>query len=204
MVADKSKTQLPVLHEVISNLLHAATRLAPTAARELALAVQYDHRRDVDPYGNPQAPVRMTRSARGGMSRRYDANSTIAKSYYPVAVGTDAMIISQHRASRALQVKDPRNSRPGRRSHPDPGAGLGTWERRISRMNRRLLVGARMHYQLGDEGIAEIKAAAAARRQARFEARNLARIRIGLKPLAPRRVRADRARIDQLVERRLG
>lgn len=200
----RAKTQLPVLSEFLANLLHVATRLAPAAARELALAVQYDHRRDVDPYGNQQAPVRMTRSARGGMARRYDYQSSIMKSYYPVAVGTDAMIISQHRASRALQVKDPRNSRPGRRSHPDPGAGLGTWERRISRMNRRLLVGARMHYQLGDEKIAEIKAAAAARKQERFDARNRARIANGLKPLAPRRVRSDRARIDQLVERRLG
>lgn len=204
MVSGKAKTQLPVLSEFLANLTHVATRLAPAAARELALAVQHDHRRDVDPYGNAQAPVRMTRSRRGGMARRYDYQSKIAKSYYPIAVGTDAMIISQHRGAAALQVKDPRNSRPGRRSHPDPGAGLGTWEKRISRMNRRLLIGARMHYQLGDEGIAKIKADAAARKQARFEERNLARIRLGMKPLKPRKVRADRARIDQLVERRLG
>lgn len=187
----KVRQQLPVLSRLVEGLAYVAAKLPEAAAREMVLAVQYDWRRGQDPYGSAWAPVE---------GRRYDPNRTIANDYYPVVSGTDAIIANDHRASRALQVKDPRNSRPGRRSHPTDGMGLGTWQKRIEKMNRDLLYGAVM----GGGARAARKEAAALRRTERFEARNRARIASGLKPLAPRRVRSDRARVDAMVVRAIG
>lgn len=194
----RARQQLPVLCDLIGHLAYVAARLPEAAAREMVLAVQYDHRRNVDPYGKAQAPVKMDRSRLGGMSRRYDAERHIADSYYPVVDGTDAIIESQHRASRALQK--PFKRRPGRKSHPTEGGGLGSWGQRFSRMNRRLLIGAR----IGEEGRAKLKADAEARRIDRHTKRNEARVKNGLAPLKLRARRKDRARVDNLVRRAVG
>ena len=196
----RARAQLPVLSELIGHLAYVATRLPREASRTMMLAVQFDHRRNVDPYGSAQPPVRMTRSARGGLARRYDPARHIADSYYPVVDGTDAIIASDHRASAALQK--PFKRRPARHSHPVEGRGLGTWAKRIQKMNRDLLVGAR----IGEAGRAKLKADAEGRRLARHEARNAARVAKGMKalPLRARKVRRDRARIDALVARATG
>lgn len=195
-----ARQQLPVLSKLIEGLAYVATRLPMEASREMMLAIQYDSRRDVDPYGHAQPMVKMDRSIRGGLSRRYDFQRHIADSYYPVVDGTDAIVASDHIASRALQK--PFKRRPGRASHPTENGGLGTWQKRIERMNRRLLFGA----VLGAEKRAANKLAAEGRRAARHEQRNLARVRMGKKPLRlrARAVRSDRARIDALVSRAVG
>lgn len=195
----RARQQLPVLSEFLGQLAYVAAKLPEAAAREMVLAVQFDWRRAVDPYGNAQPPVRMTRSARGGLARRYDPARHIADSYYPV-VSSDglAIIASDHKASAALQKAYRR--RPARHSHPIEGQGLGAWEKRFTKMHRDLLKGALMGATVRER----LKAEAATRRQVRFEARNAARIRAGLKPLAPRKPRGDRARINALVLRAVG
>lgn len=189
-----AKAQLPVLSKLITDLGYVATRQPRAAAIELALAVQHDWRRNVDPYGNAWAAVRETE----GLSRRYDPSRHVADSYEPRVSGTDAMIVSEHRGSAALQK--PYKRRPGRRSHPVEGEGLGNWAPRFAKMHRDLLRGAIM----GVEVRAQLKAAAALRKQERFERRNLERIANGLRPLAPRRQRSDRARIEALAAKAIG
>lgn len=218
MASAVAKAQLPVLSKLVTDLAYVATRQPRAAAIELALAVQYDWRRNVDPYGNAWAPVLPTgkqlgkqdsqgrwRDTRGRFvllnsdgTRRYDPSRHIADSYEPRVSGTDAMIVSEHRGSAALQK--PYRRRPARRSHPVEGEGLGNWAPRFAKMHRDLLRGAVM----GVEVRAQLKAAAALRKQERFERRNQERIAMGLRPLAPRRQRSDRARIEALAAKAIG
>lgn len=195
MVSARTRQQLPVLSKLLVGLSYVAAKLPAEASRTMMLAIQYDHRRDVDPYGHQQPMVKMDRSRRGGLARRYDSQSHIAGNYYPVVEGMDAIVASDHRASRALQK--PFKRRPGRMSHPTEGGGLGTWAKRIEKMNRDLLVGAMM----GEEKRAQLKADAETRRLAAHTRRNEGRIAKGLKalPYRTRAVRKDRARIDALV-----
>lgn len=185
---------LPELTRHVQMLAYVALRLPEHAAREMTLAVQFDARRQVDPYGNPWAPVR-----EGGRFRKHDPLNHVRDSYFPAVRGDDAIVASEHRAAAALQPKDPAKRRYRRLRHPIEGEGLGSWDKRIARMHRRLFVGARM----GEAKREELKQAAAARKAARLARRNAERIALGKKPLKPRKVRSDRARVDALVLRAL-
>lgn len=111
-------------------------------------------------------------------SHRFDPQKHVMESWRPVVRGNEAMLVSEHPAAAALQRAH--KGRPARLMHPIDGRGLGDWERRITRMVKRLLYGA----SLTSEQRESIKMRAAARRLAR----------------KPRRTRKDRARINRLVE----
>lgn len=192
---------LPRLTEKVQALAYAAARLPLAASREMALAIQHDMKRQVDPYGTPHAPVVALRARERGVDadvmRRFDPSNHVRDSWYPVVRGTDAIVASDHRAAAALQPKHPRGGRKRRLMHPVSEQGLGTWGKRIERMHRRLVRGAEM----GAEVRAQLKAAAEQRRAARLARRNAERALLGLPPVRQRKTRSDRRRIDALVVR---
>jgi len=184
----KAKAQLPVLMGKVRELAYAAAKMPEAAAREMVLAVQHDHSRQVDPYGEQHAPTQQ--------GQRFDRQRHVRDGWFPVVDGTSAMLVNNHRAAAALQR--PYKGRMERLMHPVDGRGLGTWLKRFERMNRRLVHGALM----GAERREATKLAATARRAARQEQRNVARAAAGL-PALPARRRSDRARVDALVVRSL-
>lgn len=190
MVSQRVAARLPVLLEQVRGLQYAAARMPESAAREMALAVQFDHRRQVDPYGVPWAPVLEARALERGIDpdiyRPFDKSKSVRDSWQPAVEGDSAIIASDHHAAAALQK--PYKRRRRRLMHPIPGQGLGAWEKRMQRMLGRLLRGAMM----GEARRNELKMKAVIRREQRFQRRNEARIKAGLKPLRRRRVRALR------------
>lgn len=200
-VSRRAGDYLPVLYQRVQELAYATARMPDQAAREMVLAVQFDHRRQVDPYGHPWKPVlehrAMEREVDSDTYRPFDVHRHVRDTWQPAVEGSTAIIASDHLAAAPLQKAYKR--RPQRLMHPLPGQGLGTWERRIQRMLKRLIYGAMM----GTEKREERKLSSAIRRAARHDRRNADRVKLGLKPLRQRVTRRDRRRIDELVVRAL-
>lgn len=197
MVNRIAERHLPALMARIQGLRYAMDRMPAAAAREMLLAVQADWKKQQDPYGDPWKPVvalrAMDREIDSDITRPFDPDRHVMESWAPLVRGGEAVLVSDHRAAGFLKRRH--KGRPARRMHPDEGQGLGTWEKRIQRMLRRLIYGGSLTQEQRDT----LKQNAVMRRMERHYQRNQRRVAAGLKPLQMRRTRKDRTRVDLLM-----